>query len=290
MNTYMIPLCALALVVNLAACFQYNGASSKGVLASINKRVITQNDFDVQRSQLAEFKAIDTESISAKKKLLDDMVFQELIFQEALKDSFHLKNMAIKQTVVDEFLKRKFKAEVEKINEPALRSYYQDNKLKLDQLRASHILIKFDEKDASTKLEALRQIKKIQKDLQDQKMTFEQAAQKFSQDSSAQKGGDLSYFTRGRMVKPFEKTVFELQKIGQVSDIVETQFGYHLIKLTDRKIGFAQHREKIRTHLIQRSILDETNKYKSELKAGNTVTVYHEHLQDDPGLAPEDKT
>lgn len=61
---------------------------------------------------------------------------------------------------------------------------------------------------------------------------FEKVAKDVSQDGSASEGGDLGYFGRGRMVPEFEKVAFSLEK-GQVSDIVKTRFGYHLIRIDD---------------------------------------------------------
>jgi len=64
---------------------------------------------------------------------------------------------------------------------------------------------------------------------------FEDLAEEFSQDRSGESGGDLGWFGKGRMVKPFEEAVYALEKIGDVSDPVKSQFGWHLIKLTGRK-------------------------------------------------------
>ena len=65
--------------------------------------------------------------------------------------------------------------------------------------------------------------------------SFAQLATKFSQDpGSAAKGGDLDFFARGAMVKPFEESAFALKK-GEISGLVESDFGYHIIRLTDKK-------------------------------------------------------
>lgn len=90
------------------------------------------------------------------------------------------------------------------------------------QVRASHILVK-------TRAEAL-QIKKAL----DGGADFGYYARTYSLCPSGQRDGDLGYFSRGQMVQPFEDEAFELP-VGKVSDPVGTQFGWHIIKVTDRK-------------------------------------------------------
>jgi len=125
------------------------------------------------------------------------------------------------------------------VNESDLKTYFEQNNAKLagqEERRASHILIgaaKDAPADVRAKAKAKAQelLTAIRKDPQ----SFAELARKNSQDPvSAAKGGDLDFFTRGSMVKPFEDSAFSLQK-GQVSDVVESDFGFHIIKLTDIK-------------------------------------------------------
>ncbi len=92
----------------------------------------------------------------------------------------------------------------------------------VQEIRASHILVK-TENDAKVILS------RIQKG-----ESFAKLAEEFSMDSSKRRGGDLGYFGRGRMVRAFENAAFALEK-GQVSQPVKTEFGWHLIKVTDKK-------------------------------------------------------
>ena len=90
-------------------------------------------------------------------------------------------------------------------------------------VRASHILV-------SNEADAL----KLKNAIEAGQITFEDAAQKYSSCPSGQRGGDLGFFGRGQMVKPFEDAAFTLP-VGEVSNPVQTQFGYHLIKVTAEK-------------------------------------------------------
>jgi peptidyl-prolyl cis-trans isomerase D len=100
-----------------------------------------------------------------------------------------------------------------------------------EQIRASHILLKTEGKnDADVRAKAEGILKEVKAG-----GDFAALAKKYSEDdSNASQGGDLDYFSRGRMVPEFEAAAFALAP-GQVSDLVKTQFGYHIIKLTDRK-------------------------------------------------------
>lgn len=91
------------------------------------------------------------------------------------------------------------------------------------EVRASHVLVK-------TRKEALQ----IKKEIESGNITFEEAAEKYSLCPSGQKGGDLGYFNRKQMVQQFADTAFDL-KVGEISDPVGTQFGWHIIKTTAKR-------------------------------------------------------
>lgn len=100
------------------------------------------------------------------------------------------------------------------------------------QVQASHILLKVDpETPAQKREERKEKLEQIAKDIADEKISFQEAAMAHSDCPSKQRGGDLGLFSFERMVTPFSKAAFATQ-VGQVTDIVETQFGYHIIKVT----------------------------------------------------------
>ena len=100
---------------------------------------------------------------------------------------------------------------------------YINPNLDVTEVRASHILVK-------TRPEAV----KIRKEIVNGDISFEDAAEKYSLCPSSVNGGDLGYFKRGRMVQPFSDVAFDL-KVGQISDPVGTKFGWHLIKVVDKR-------------------------------------------------------
>ena len=126
-----------------------------------------------------------------------------------------------------------------RLPEADVKSYYEQNLQRLsgkEERRVSHILIAADKSvSQADKDKALAQAEKLQQELQKSPAKFAELARKFSQDpGSATRGGDLDYFGRGAMVKPFEDAAFSMKK-GDISAVVHTDFGYHILMLTDVK-------------------------------------------------------
>jgi peptidyl-prolyl cis-trans isomerase D len=125
------------------------------------------------------------------------------------------------------------------VPEADLKSYYEQNLSRLaglEERRASHILINADKSaPAADREKARAKAQEILAAVQQSPDKFADLARKNSQDTgSAAQGGDLDFFSRGAMVKPFEEAVFALKK-GETSAVVETEFGFHIIRLTDIK-------------------------------------------------------
>jgi peptidyl-prolyl cis-trans isomerase D len=124
-----------------------------------------------------------------------------------------------------------------KVDDAEVKKFYDENAAKFqgnEQRRASHILIGFGvSATPEQKQQAKAKAEEILAIVKKNPKRFEELAVKESQDpGSASKGGDLGSFGRGAMVKPFEDTAFAM-KVGQVSDIVESEFGFHIIKVTE---------------------------------------------------------
>ncbi|MCE5299483.1 MAG: SurA N-terminal domain-containing protein [Spirochaetia bacterium] len=142
------------------------------------------------------------------------------------------------------------------ITEDQMKDYYALNKKnyeKPDRVRASHILIRPDASPTSPTGRTDEQAAKFAKDLLARVKAgedFATLAKKYSQDpGSAVNGGDLDYFARGMMVPEFENAAFSMAA-GQVSDVIKTQFGYHILKVTGKEAGFEPTYEKMRSKVL----------------------------------------
>jgi len=166
------------------------------------------------------------------------------------------------------------------VPEDKVKAYYDSNPQFFKQpekVKASHILIKVKpEASESEKAEAMKKIEEAQKKLK-KGDDFAEVAKASSEGPSASKGGDLGYFGRGQMVKPFEDTAFSLEP-GKVSDVLKTQFGYHLIKVIDKKpettIPFEAVKPRIEQYLKQEEVQKEIKKYVDNLRKEAKVEIF----------------
>jgi peptidyl-prolyl cis-trans isomerase D len=142
--------------------------------------------------------------------------------------------------------------------------YYQQNVQQYstpEQVRASHILLKTEGKDdAAVKAQAESILTQVKAGAD-----FAELAKKVSQDeASAANGGDLDYFGRGRMVKEFEGAAFSLAP-GSISDLVKTQYGYHIIKVVDKKPAATRPFEEVRQQIADQLAYERAQTQVSEL-------------------------
>jgi peptidyl-prolyl cis-trans isomerase C len=158
------------------------------------------------------------------------------------------------------------------IKEDEAKAYFDANPEQFEQkeqIRTRHILIKVEQTaDEKTKAEARKKLVDIQKKIMSGE-DFAEMAKQHSQGPSNVKGGDLGYFSKGQMVKPFETAAFKLAK-DEVSDIVETRFGYHLIKMLDhkkpQKAVYADSKQQIMAKLKNERIQKEVSAYIKKLR------------------------
>ncbi|MBK8073605.1 MAG: SurA N-terminal domain-containing protein [Ramlibacter sp.] len=139
------------------------------------------------------------------------------------------------------------------LSEADVRTYYDQNAARLsgkEERRASHILITAPASaPAVQRQQARAKAEELLAQVRKAPDTFAEVAKKNSQDpGSAPNGGDLDFFARGAMVKPFEEAAFALKK-GDISDLVESEFGYHIIRLTDIKAPKARSFEEMRPEI-----------------------------------------
>jgi len=266
------------------------GKKEGKVLAEVNSGSITTGDFDRELKNLPEYLKAMADTPQGRKEMLDTMVIRELILQQAAKDGLDkgaeiedkLQDLK-KRLIVESFLKKKVEVE-SKVSDEDMKKFYEQNKDKFksgEQIKASHILVKTEKeaKDLLAKLKAGG--------------NFEELAKKNSVDSSSAKGGDLGWFGKGSMVPAFEKAALALKE-GQISDIVKSDFGFHIIKLTGKRPAgirpFEEVKEQIKGAIMPTKQQEVFQKIKDELKKTAKITIKEDVLNSIGGKKEETKT
>ena len=185
-------------------------------------------------------------------KMLADMG----VAREDLTRSFR-RDMMIREFVMEHVQPS---IQVEEADSRAFYEQHQASFASVDSVRARHIILMFRPDDTpEVKEQRRQQITDLQKRARAGE-DFAALARQYSQDGAASKGGDLGYFPREMMVKPFADVAFTLKK-GQVSDVVETQFGYHVIQCVDHKkaheVTYEEARPKVDAMLRQQALGSE---------------------------------
>ena len=163
-----------------------------------------------------------------------------------------------------------------------IQKFYDDNPDKFnvpEQVHAAHILLKVDAKDTpEQKAETKKKLEGIRADIEANKISFADAAAQYSQDpSNAKSGGDLGFFRRGQMVKPFEEAAFSTSP-GTLSQVVETQFGYHIVRVLELKpagkAALDEVKPTIKRYLDQVNKQKATQKYVEDLKSKAKIETF----------------
>lgn len=229
----------------------------KKIMMSDLKRMISYYDAEKQKilEQQPQFKATILQRIvqgMVLSKIAKDNGFDkrpeikeqiELMTNDLLASQYLLKEVVGKINVTDDDINLYYKAHQEEFRTP-------------EMVRARHILIKVD-KSASNddKAKARSKAEDILKRIKAGE-DFAKLASEFSEDpGSKNKGGDLGFFPKGRMVPDFEKVAFSL-KPGEVSDIVETPFGFHIIKVEEKKESIQEPLEKVKDKVKEKVFAD----------------------------------
>ncbi|MFW5647526.1 MAG: peptidylprolyl isomerase [Candidatus Alkaliphilus sp. MAG34] len=239
----------------------------KKVLATVGGREILEQDLNLVLGGLDPQKAAHFKTEEGKRQLLDDLIAQELIYLDAVKNGLDKNEAFIKeaQKMYNDFLKQFAVLNLLKgitVTEDELSEFYNENThifTESETIKASHILVGDEE-----------QADEVIKEINDG-LSFEEAAKKYSNCPTNVVGGDLGYFGKGKMVPEFETVAFDMG-IGETSDPVKTQFGYHIIKLVDKKEGIVKSFDEVKSQLKQqltlakqqRAYIDRANELKKE--------------------------
>jgi peptidyl-prolyl cis-trans isomerase C len=222
-------------------------------------------------------KLVDAKLAQGKARFKDEEDFKNAI-KDLEMDEKQLREYTRRDILITRFVESSFVSKVT-VPEAEVRAFYDKNpeKFKRDEsVRASHILIGSDATStADEKKMAREKADKLKKELAGG-ADFAVLAKANSTCPSAPQGGDLGFFGKGQMVPAFEKAAYAL-KPGEISDVVETQFGYHIIKLTEKKtaekVDFKDVKVKIEEFLKGQKVNEAIQKYLEETRKTAKIEV-----------------
>lgn len=274
----------------------------EGLVAKVNGEGITEEDFDREfnifkdayKKQFGEdVLSQETEENKTLEDILRENVLEKLIIEKLISEEIEKMNITIADEEIEEqfnnyksslggeeeykkflesndfteeFLKENFKKELlfqkhkedflnkTDIPENESKEYFEANKDTLTKVRASHILVTTEEEGKAV-------LKRLEKGEEFAAI----AATESIDTASAIKGGDLGYFARGNMVPEFEEAAFALD-IGETSDLVKSEYGYHIILLEDKKDSYEDLKDEIISNLKNDKYIDKISKLRAEGK------------------------
>jgi len=249
------------------------------VLARLDKEVITVEDYKAALETLPpQLRWAVHQNKDLRAKFLDNIVKKRLLVKAAkakgIKEDQEMRRKIAQfkdELILDRYLKEELKNT--KVTDKEVQEYYQNHKEEFKtekQVRARHILVKEE-----------AQAQKILKELK-KGGDFHQLAKKYSVDkATAEKGVELGFFTQKDMVKPFSDAAFSL-KPGQLSPVVKTPFGYHIIQVEEVKPAeqksFNEVKAKIKSQLLQEKQQEAFNRLMAQIEKKWKVETYPDRL------------
>jgi peptidyl-prolyl cis-trans isomerase C len=225
---------------------------------------------------------VEQEWARFKERFPNDEALESFMSRQDL-DAAQFKQRLKKDLMLRKFLTDKYDVEV---TEDEVRQYYSDNSVRFEQkeqVRARHILIKTDrDADQDAVREARERAGEVAAEAKEPDADFAELARKHSEGPTAQRGGDLGFFSRDRMVPEFADAAFDMQP-GEISSPVKSQFGYHVIKVEARKKAgktpFEEAKDEIVDQLERKGLRQAMQTFLAELKADADIERHEDNIE-----------
>lgn len=308
-------LAAIATIASAQTALQPHPAAnqdpSQKVVAVVNGETITVAKLDQLYDRLSPKMRTEYNNNGGKPAFLDNYVRKRLIIQEALKSGFDRKpevqadlEAARESALFDRYIRDVVASRV--VSDADVRKYYDDHPSEFqhaEKVKVRHIVIVPNGAGPKpkTQSQAMEAIENVLGDLHAQMQSvqtpdaaaalpvkvnyFAAAARKYSEDGSAESGGDLGWVEKGQLDPTFEQTAFNLP-VGVMSGIIQTRFGYHLIFVEGKRPGgiapFDGVKRDIRENLIgarAADIMQNVSTLTNELQRSSKIAIYPENIQ-----------
>lgn len=268
----MLPITLLTLVAGCVERREFSYPKEDSVIARIDGQDLTESQFEM----ILPTDHASMMTAEEKRDYLDKWITTELLYREALRRGLgqsaelQARLEQIRKDLIADQLIQQVLQERAVVTEDEVRAYYDAHEREYThEFRVSHILVNTLE-DAEFVKERLKHAK------------FYWVAKKYSIDKHTRRGGDMGYLSKGNMIPEFEPVVFNM-KVGEVSDVIESEFGYHIITLTDErpikhKVRFEDFSEDIAARLMMQKRTAVYDSLVSSIRQGRRIEILDREL------------
>lgn len=254
-------------------------AKSEGLaIAQIDSQIISSQDLQdrIQAIEKAYPRVYSTHL--QKKSLLEEMIHINLLYEEAIKQGLD-KTFEFKSRLADLYVRQLSEKAKADMDENQLRAFFEKHKREIEQISAKHILLKFKPKMSDKEGgELKKKLSDLRSELLKNPSEFATYARKYSEDASANNGGELGYFTYAQMVAPFSEAAFKLKSNSEISPVIQTQYGYHIIQLSGDKRGYENYKALIKEEFARQTQKERLNEVLERLKKGRNIQIFEKNL------------
>ena len=308
----------LVLILFFSGKINSSSEVSENTLASVNGIEITQTDLDEEIAKLPKQIIQSQNKENVERLVLEQLVLKKLLLNEIEKSDVQVNEDEVQEAIQNAKVQigvseEEFKTALEKqglsiklvedtyreqlliskyflkavplpdVSDKTVEEYYNNNKESLQQVHASHVLVCWTGKTLCqkerTKEDALEMITDTHKKAKAGD-DFAELARKYSDDPGAANGGDLGFFSKDDMVPEFADAVFKLNS-GDVSEVIETEFGYHVAKVSAKQVSLEELKEPIKKALQREQQQVRLKEYLESLKASADIVYYNKALYND---------
>jgi hypothetical protein len=283
LSAVVLILASVSFLLSAASCKRAKPLEGKE-LVRINDRVITVQEFEQEMEQLPPYYKTLMVSAEGRKRFLQEFINAELLLQEGKKKGLDKDKDVLakieqfrKGLIIDTLVGKLYEGKDE-VSDEEVKAYYRQNKKQFflgERVRVRHILVKT--------LPEAREIKRRLDNGED----FITLVREYSISPSKAQDGDLGYIEKGKTGKEFEKAAFALTRPGEISNIVKTTFGYHIIRLEDRakprQLTFAEAQDNIRNFLREKKRKDILAAHMQELHQQARIRINEQVLAAEEG-------
>jgi parvulin-like peptidyl-prolyl isomerase len=265
-------------IFSVALCLMYQGVAYAQVVATAGKTTITAKDFQQKYKEVQEKSVVN---VPSKEVFLEDLIRYEIGLQEARAQNMEKDpavqeryNQLLYQALIEKQIGKKV-AQI-KVTEEDMRNYYKTN----PELRTSHILIEIaPNATAEQKAQARKRATEIYEEVKKSSKSFEELVAIYTDDATTKRsGGDINWQSRLTITPEYYDAAYNL-KVGQVHGLVETLFGFHIVKLTGRnpyEKANKRHLRQVVFDVKRKQIFDA---YFADLKKKYPVKISKENIK-----------